>query len=111
MGIPGESPVVYVVNAKDLKKEYDGVQIRKYACFSHDRPEEAMEPFRDNWQPLVAALTKGEAAAAKVGKVALPAPDLKPFHVPQTSGSNSPFGTVPHPAFGANAPREIVRVG
>lgn len=59
---PQDGPDVYIVPAKELKKEYDGVQIRKYAQFHHHRPMAAMERYRNNWQPVLDALQPEEVA-------------------------------------------------
>jgi hypothetical protein len=48
---------VYIVPAVDLKREYAGSIIRKYRYAQHHRPVSAMERYRNNWDPLVAALT------------------------------------------------------
>lgn len=71
---PLNGPDVYIVPAIDLKKEYDGVQIRKYAQFHHHRPMAAMERYRNNWQPIVSALQAEEAAPQPARVVPAPVP-------------------------------------
>lgn len=67
---PQDGPDVYIVPARELKKEYDGVQIRKYAQFHHHRPMAAMERYRNNWQPIVDAL-RAEEATPRAPRAAL----------------------------------------
>jgi CheY-like chemotaxis protein len=71
---PQDGPDVYIVPAKDLKKEYDGVQIRKYAQFHHHRPMAAMERYRNNWQPITDALQREEPAPRAARPTASPTP-------------------------------------
>lgn len=54
---PMATPDVYIVQAAQLKQEYEGVYFRKYAQMHHQRPWQSMQPFRNNWEPLVRALT------------------------------------------------------
>ena len=53
-----KAPDVYVVTAKALKKEYDGMNIRQHSYFRHHRLIAAMAAYRNNWQPLTDALAK-----------------------------------------------------
>lgn len=61
--VPITLPDVYIVPAAVLRKEYDGVYLRKYAQVHHDRPWQTMQPFRNNWAPLVAALKATDTTA------------------------------------------------
>lgn len=82
---PGDGPDVYVVPALDLKKEYDGVQIRKYAQFQHHRPVTAMERYRNNWQPVKDALriashpTDSRKRTEHVAREQAPSRDSRPL--------------------------------
>lgn len=53
---PNDGPDVYIVPAKALKKEYAGYYGRKHSPFYHQRSAESMEPYRNNWQPLIDGL-------------------------------------------------------
>jgi hypothetical protein len=59
---PSAVPDVYVVPATLLKHEYDGVYLRKYSQLHYQRPWQAMQPYRNNWEPITNALTESEAA-------------------------------------------------
>lgn len=59
---PSAEPDVYVIPARDLKKEYAGVHVRKYARLHHDRPRALMEPYRNNWQAILNAVKAFEPA-------------------------------------------------
>lgn len=52
-----EAPAVYVVPTKLLIEHYAGEDIRQHSFFRHHRPIEEMEPFKNNWQPVVEALS------------------------------------------------------
>lgn len=52
-----ESPVVYVIPARDLLKKYAGQDIRKHPWLRLHQPMEWMRQFRDNWNPVVRALS------------------------------------------------------
>ena len=56
-GEEGIVPDVYVVPAAELKKEYEGMNIRQYSYFRHHRPIEQMTKYRNNWAPVIQALT------------------------------------------------------
>lgn len=56
-GMADAAPDVYVVPALELKREYAGVDIRRYSFFRHHRPIQHMEKYRNDWSPLVRALT------------------------------------------------------
>ncbi len=55
-------PDVYVVPAVVLRKEYDGVYLRKYAQVHHDRPWQSMQPYRNNWDPIIEALSSADSS-------------------------------------------------
>jgi hypothetical protein len=55
--IAQESPDVYIVPAWELKKEYAGSVVRKYCYTQHHRPAAQMARFRNNWAPLLLALS------------------------------------------------------
>jgi hypothetical protein len=59
---------VYVIPAAVLKKEYAGLVVRKYRYTQHHRPVDAMEPFRNNWSPLIAALVSDEKSPTEIEK-------------------------------------------
>jgi hypothetical protein len=50
-------PDVYVVPATTLKAEYAGINIRQYPYFRHHRPIKHMEQFKNQWKPLIQALS------------------------------------------------------
>jgi hypothetical protein len=52
-----ESPDVYIVPAWELKKEYAGSVVRKYCYTQHHRPAAQMARYRNNWTPLLLALS------------------------------------------------------
>ena len=56
--IPSDGPEVYIVPAKNLKQEYARNSGRKYSPFFHQRSAAAMEPFRNNWAPLIDGLAE-----------------------------------------------------
>jgi hypothetical protein len=56
-----EIPDVYIVPAKHVKEEYAGVYIRRYSYFRHHRSPAAMECFRNNWRPLLEALSPSDS--------------------------------------------------
>ena len=55
---PDDGPEVYIVPAKTLKREYAGYYARKHSHFVHHRSAASMEPYRNNWQPLIDGLTR-----------------------------------------------------
>lgn len=71
--IPITLPDVYIVPATVLRREYDGVYLRKYAQVHHDRPWQTMQPFRNNWAPLVEALKTPDQSAPPSRR-----PELRP---------------------------------
>ena len=77
---PREGPDVYVMSAKQLKKEYDGVYLRKYSSVQHDRSLAEMEQYRNNWQPLIDALSD-EEEAEKLAPAVLPDEPLR-YEIP-----------------------------
>ncbi|HVU32371.1 MAG TPA: hypothetical protein VHE61_02980 [Opitutaceae bacterium] len=60
---PSAPPDVYVVPAPVLRREYEGVYLRRYSQLHYQRPWQALQPFRNNWESLVEALTTTEEAA------------------------------------------------
>ncbi|MGD1086758.1 MAG: hypothetical protein ABSA47_18625 [Verrucomicrobiota bacterium] len=54
---PEIPPDVYVVPASALLKEYAGINIRQYPYFRHHRPIKHMEQFKNQWKPLIQALS------------------------------------------------------
>lgn len=52
-----ESPVVYVISARALLTRYAGQDIRKHPWLRLHQPMEWMRPFRDNWTPILDALS------------------------------------------------------
>lgn len=52
------APDVYIITAKALKAEYDGLNIRQWSYFRHHRSVEHMQPFKNNWEPILKALKK-----------------------------------------------------
>ena len=61
-GSKEEKPDVYVVPASELKKEYEGIDIRRHTYFRHHRPIQHMEKYRNNWAPVIHALSKKKTA-------------------------------------------------
>ena len=57
-GEGGERPVVYVVPTVDLKAHFEGEDIRQYRYFRLHRGVESMDAYRDNWKPVIRALTE-----------------------------------------------------
>jgi len=53
----GISPDVYVVPASEIQSFYEGQDIRQYSYFRHHPKVERMEPFKNNWQPIIEALS------------------------------------------------------
>lgn len=53
---PSAIPDVYVVPADLLRREYDGVYLRRYSQVHYQRSWQSMQPFRNNWDPVVEAL-------------------------------------------------------
>lgn len=58
-------PEVFVLPALYLQREYRGLSVRRYATIRHQRAPAELEPFRDNWQPLLEALAPEPAAPAR----------------------------------------------
>ena len=56
-GQDGTSPDVYVVPAAKLLKEYEGKDIRQHSFFRHHRSVDQMARFKNNWRPIVDALS------------------------------------------------------
>jgi hypothetical protein len=51
-------PDVYVVPASVLRQEYEGVYLRRYSHLHYERPWQALQPYRNNWDPMVELLTQ-----------------------------------------------------
>ncbi|MFN3408723.1 MAG: hypothetical protein ACK45B_07000 [Limisphaerales bacterium] len=54
---PDTLPDVYIVPAKTLLAEYKGWDIRQHSFFRHHRPIEHMAPFKNEWKPVIKALS------------------------------------------------------
>lgn len=54
---PDTPPDVYVVPAATILKEYKDTDIRKHTFFRHHRSIEQMAPFKNEWKPIINALT------------------------------------------------------
>ena len=54
VGIP---PDVYIVPASEIQSYYKDDDIRQYSYFRHHPKVEEMELFKNNWQPIIAALS------------------------------------------------------
>lgn len=52
-----QSPDVYVVPTKVLITHYEGKDIRQYRYFRHHRPVKEMAKYKNDWTPIVSALT------------------------------------------------------
>jgi len=52
-----EQPNVYVVTTRTLIEQYRGKDIRQYSYFRYHRPIEEMDKFKNNWQPIIEALS------------------------------------------------------
>lgn len=55
--LPKEPPRVYVVPAQVLMDAYAGVDVRQWKYFRLHWPIARLEPYRDNWAPVVDALS------------------------------------------------------
>ena len=56
-GEDGSSPDVYVVPASHILRYYEGENIRQYSFFRHHPPVQEMAPFKNNWKPVISALS------------------------------------------------------
>lgn len=84
---PREAPDVYLVSARQVKREYDGVYLRKYTSVYHERSAAELEPHRNNWRPLIDALST-EEVIEKPSR--LPTPVMDAFGLP-TAASGARF--------------------
>ena len=56
-GQPDIPPDVYVVPASVILTEYKGANIRHHSFFRHHRDIAHMEPFKNEWKPIIKALS------------------------------------------------------
>jgi hypothetical protein len=49
-------PDVYVIPARNLLREYKGINIRQYSYFRHHRPIDAMAKYKNQWSHVHEAL-------------------------------------------------------
>ncbi len=54
---PDIPPDVYVIPAGTILKEYKGANIRQHSFFRHHRSIEHMSPFKNEWKPIIRALS------------------------------------------------------
>ena len=54
---PDISPDVYIVPATTILAEYKGANIRQHSFFRHHRSIEHMAPFKNEWKPIIKALS------------------------------------------------------
>jgi hypothetical protein len=50
-------PDVYVIPAKSIQQEYQGVDVRQWSFFRLHRPISYMAPYKNNWKPIQKALS------------------------------------------------------
>jgi hypothetical protein len=79
---PREGPDVYIVSGKQLKCEYSGVCLRKYTPVHYERSLSTMEQYRNNWQPLVEALSAADPQETAERPTSL----TEPFVLPAVAG-------------------------
>lgn len=56
---PSAIPDVYVVPADLLRREYEGVYLRRYSQVHYQRSWQSMQPYRNNWESVSEALKHG----------------------------------------------------
>ncbi len=54
---PDIPPDVYIVPATTIIAEYKGANIRQHSFFRHHRAIEHMAPFKNEWKPIIKALS------------------------------------------------------
>lgn len=57
---PSTAPDVYVMPSKTLRQEYEGVFRQRYSHLHYQRSWSALQPYRNNWTPLIEALSAEE---------------------------------------------------
>ena len=55
---PGIPPDVYVVPGSDILAYYKDWDIRQFSFFRHHAEIKWMEPFKNNWNPIITALSR-----------------------------------------------------